>query len=146
MAPTIGKYSSNVDSDEQLWKCLDEFTQRQNYRYVRPKELSIPLSAGGKARIGVSTEDDMRAAMSFASRRRAFEAFDLLLGILYDEPDNKQARRLLAAVREEVNGSGSIRKLKRLARMLRLDRMLPEGIKGPIRKRFLNLEPPRSAH
>jgi len=136
MAPTIGKYSSIVDSDEQLWKCLDEFTQRQNYRYVRPKELSIPLSAGGKARIGVSTEDDMRAAQSFASRGRAFEAFDLLLGILYDEPDNKQARRLLAAVQEKANGSGKIRKLVRLGQMLRLGRMVPEGVKSRIKERF----------
>jgi hypothetical protein len=134
MAPAVGIDCRVVESDEQLWDCLDEFMVRQNYTYDRPKELSIPLSAGGRMRMGITTANEMRTAEDFAKRGQLLEAIDLLRGILLDEPDAPKAKRLLKSAQKRLRGSGRRGSLVRLVRMTRLAKIMPEAVKHPIRR------------
>ena len=136
MMPRVGLRGEIADSDERLWKCLDDFMRQKRYVYIRPDEVSIPLSASARGRMGITIEGELRAAMNFMRVGRPYEAINLLQGVLLDDSRNREARRMLAAAQRNVNGTKrlGVRKLVRIAERTRLSQILPEVVKGPIKK------------
>jgi predicted Ser/Thr protein kinase len=138
LASSIGLPGEIAQSDEHLWIWLDGFIGDNSYEYVRPKELSIPLSTGAKMRIGVRTKDDLLAVQSLLKNRRPLEAIDLLEGILSEEPYNVTARELmLIAKRQSI--PGSIRRFVKFMALTRAGSLLPAALKDPIKK-LMHLE------
>ena len=106
----------------------------RNYSYVRPDELSIPLSAGARERIGITDWDELELAKKFANASQHLEAMDLLRSLLLKDPNNKSAQRLLAKIEKEFRGSGILLNTVVFARNRKLGAILPESVKRPIRK------------
>jgi hypothetical protein len=137
MAPDIGldlrPAPSLMDFEQQLWASLDEFMTRKRYQYVRPSELSITLSAGGKRRMGITTQVELDAAAKCLEWHKPLHARHLLLGVVMDEPNNRIAKRLLK-VAERRSASLSAPESSALAQ---LKRFLPVGLKQPLKKLML---------
>jgi predicted Ser/Thr protein kinase len=133
LASAIELEDELVQSDEQLWTRLDEFIKRKGYEYVRPKELSIPLSTQAKMRIGVRTKDDLLAAQNLLKNYQPLEAIDLLEGVLSEEPHNGTARKLMLMARRQ-SIPGSIRRFVKFIAMTRVSSVLPSALKDLIKK------------
>jgi predicted Ser/Thr protein kinase len=133
LASTIGHEGELAQSDELLWTWLDEFIKSNGYEYVRPKELSIPLSTQARMRMGIRTKDDLLSAQNLLKNRRSLEAIDLLEGVLLEEPYNGTARKLMLMARSQ-SIPGGIRRLVRFTALKRMGSMLPSAIKDPIKK------------
>jgi hypothetical protein len=114
--------------------------RQHRYQYVRPNELSIPLSTGAKERIGITTAAELQAAENAANKQRYLEAIDLLEGILLDEPNNKQSKRILADIRKKCSDPGRVHRLMKQVASTRFSRMLPPSVKRPIKKLVLRFE------
>jgi hypothetical protein len=140
IASSIGLDGELAQSDKQLWAWLDGFIRDKGYEYVRPKDLSICLSAEAKTRMGVRIADDLVDAENFLRTRRPLEARDLLNGILLDEPDNKVARGLMLRAKQQSRGPGAIRRFVKSMALTRLGRMLPVAFKHSIKRLMLLTE------
>jgi hypothetical protein len=121
-------------SDEQLWCWLDRFMTDKGYEYVRPKDLSIPLSTEAKKRIGIKTSDDLRAAQNFIEERRPLDAIDLLVGILADEPNHRLARHLMLTAERQSKEAGAILQFIKSIALTRVGQMLPLGIRHSVKR------------
>jgi predicted Ser/Thr protein kinase len=137
MAPTVGMDGQIAESDGQLWACLDQFMLVNRYTYDRPSELAISLSAAARKRMGITTEKDLQNARAFATRGQLLEAIDLAQGILWNESENVQAKRLVQAVERALSGLRAYATLVRLARVTRLGNSLPNSMKHSIKNLVL---------
>jgi predicted Ser/Thr protein kinase len=133
MAPAVGVGAEVVDSDEQLWTCLDKFMIRNRYTYDRPSELALVLSAEARKRMGITTDIDLDNARALAERGQLFEAIDLARGILANKPENRAAQRLLKGANRALRGSGAGSALLKLARATQLSNALPTSMKCSIK-------------